>query len=274
MNEENSDVLNTTREGKKVEDLLAGAKEGRKESGETEGKKVELLLTRTEEGKKERGPAKGTNDGADEAGRVVGLAQCGDHFPLHKVPTAIAAGAVHALVVQRAQILSILHKEATLGEGLRRGRFSLQEWDVGCYIVIMPECQKSISNKDKCRRIYTITCQRSLKGQLEVIQLWGYDEQKLLLRKEGNGAEVGDAYRQNDMQRLNEARCGCQARCWQLASISWMRYKTSATCPSSMMDMRLTELFRFTRMWSTPRLRLELHSLPRPLRLGRVGMAP
>ena len=55
-------------------------------------------------------------DGADEAGRVVGLSQSGDHFPLHKVPTAIAAGAVHALVVQRAQILSILHEEAPLGE--------------------------------------------------------------------------------------------------------------------------------------------------------------
>ena len=55
-------------------------------------------------------------DGADEAGRVIGLPQGGDHFPLHEVPTAIAAGAVHALVVQRAQILSILHEEAPLGE--------------------------------------------------------------------------------------------------------------------------------------------------------------
>lgn len=55
-------------------------------------------------------------DGADEAGWVVSLAQSSDHFPLHKVPTAIAAGAVHALVVQRAQILSILHEEAPLGE--------------------------------------------------------------------------------------------------------------------------------------------------------------
>lgn len=54
-------------------------------------------------------------DGADEAGRVVGLSQSGDHFPLHKVATAIAAGAMHALVVQRAQILSILHEEAPLG---------------------------------------------------------------------------------------------------------------------------------------------------------------
>lgn len=55
-------------------------------------------------------------DGADEAGGVVGLAQGGDHLPLHKVPAAIAAGAVHALVVQRAQILSILHEEAPLGQ--------------------------------------------------------------------------------------------------------------------------------------------------------------
>lgn len=55
-------------------------------------------------------------DGADEAGGVIGLAQSGDHFPLHKVSTAIAARAVHALVVQRAQIFSILHEEAALGE--------------------------------------------------------------------------------------------------------------------------------------------------------------
>lgn len=55
-------------------------------------------------------------DGADEAGRVVGLSQGSDHFPLHKVPTAIAASTVHALVVQRAQIFSILHEEPPLGE--------------------------------------------------------------------------------------------------------------------------------------------------------------
>lgn len=55
-------------------------------------------------------------DGADKAGRVVGLAQGSDHFPLHKVPTAIAAGAVHALIIQCAQILSILHEEAPLGQ--------------------------------------------------------------------------------------------------------------------------------------------------------------
>lgn len=54
-------------------------------------------------------------DGADEAGGVVGFAKSSDNFPLHKVPTAIAAGAVHALVVQHAQILPILHKEAPLG---------------------------------------------------------------------------------------------------------------------------------------------------------------
>lgn len=47
---------------------------------------------------------------------MVGLAQGGDHFSLHKVPAAIAAGAVHALVVQRAQILTILHEEPPLGE--------------------------------------------------------------------------------------------------------------------------------------------------------------
>lgn len=55
-------------------------------------------------------------DGADEAGRVVGLAQSSNHFSLNKVPTAIAAGTVHALVVQRAQIVSIFHEEAPLGK--------------------------------------------------------------------------------------------------------------------------------------------------------------
>lgn len=55
-------------------------------------------------------------NGADKAGRVVGLAQGSDHLSLNKIPTAIAAGAVHALVVQRAEIVSILHEEAPLGE--------------------------------------------------------------------------------------------------------------------------------------------------------------
>lgn len=55
-------------------------------------------------------------DGADEAGRVVGLSQSCDHFPLHEIPAAVAAGAVHALVVQCAQIFPILHEEAPLGE--------------------------------------------------------------------------------------------------------------------------------------------------------------
>lgn len=47
---------------------------------------------------------------------MVGFAKSSDHFPFHKVPTAIAAGAVHPLVVQHAQILPILHKEAPLGQ--------------------------------------------------------------------------------------------------------------------------------------------------------------
>ena len=47
---------------------------------------------------------------------MVGLAEGCDHFPLHEVPTAIAAGAVYALIVQGAQIFSILHKEAPLGQ--------------------------------------------------------------------------------------------------------------------------------------------------------------
>lgn len=69
-------------------------------------------------------------DGADEAGGVVGLAQCGNHFSLNKVPTAIAAGTVHALVVQRAQILSIFHEEAPLGKvtATHCRRHTLSEW--------------------------------------------------------------------------------------------------------------------------------------------------
>lgn len=55
-------------------------------------------------------------DGADEAGRMVGLAQGGDDFSLDKVPATVAAGAVHALVVEHAQIFPILHEEAPLGE--------------------------------------------------------------------------------------------------------------------------------------------------------------
>lgn len=71
-------------------------------------------------------------NGADEAGRVVGLAQGGDHFSLHKVPAAIATSAVHALVVQRAQILTILHEESPLGEvaaaNCKRHRHSVEVW--------------------------------------------------------------------------------------------------------------------------------------------------
>lgn len=47
---------------------------------------------------------------------MIGLAQCSDHFPLHKVPASSAAGTVHALVVHCAQIISILHEEAALGQ--------------------------------------------------------------------------------------------------------------------------------------------------------------
>lgn len=54
--------------------------------------------------------------GANEAGGVVGLAQCSDHLTLHKVPAAIATGPVHALVVQGAEIIPVLHEEAALGQ--------------------------------------------------------------------------------------------------------------------------------------------------------------
>lgn len=55
-------------------------------------------------------------DGADEAGWVVGLPQSGDHLPLHKLAAGVTAGAMDALVVQSAQVVSILHEESSLSQ--------------------------------------------------------------------------------------------------------------------------------------------------------------
>lgn len=47
---------------------------------------------------------------------MVGLAQGSHHLSFHELPTAMAACPVHPLVVQGAEILSVLYEEATLGQ--------------------------------------------------------------------------------------------------------------------------------------------------------------
>lgn len=47
---------------------------------------------------------------------MVGLAQGGHHLSFHELPAAVAACPIHPLVVQRAQILSVLYEEAPLGQ--------------------------------------------------------------------------------------------------------------------------------------------------------------
>lgn len=47
---------------------------------------------------------------------MVGLAQGSDHLALHELPTAVAPGPVHPLVVQGAQIVPVLYEEASLGQ--------------------------------------------------------------------------------------------------------------------------------------------------------------
>lgn len=53
-------------------------------------------------------------DGANEAGGVVGLPEGRHHLPFNKVSTSMAASSMQPLVVQRAQIFAIFHKETTL----------------------------------------------------------------------------------------------------------------------------------------------------------------
>lgn len=55
-------------------------------------------------------------DGANEAGWMVGLPQSSDHLSLYEIPTAVTAGPMQELVVQSAQIVSVLHKEPTLSK--------------------------------------------------------------------------------------------------------------------------------------------------------------
>ena len=55
-------------------------------------------------------------DCADETGRMVRLAESSDHLSLYKAPTAIAACAMEPLVVQRAQVVPVLHEETSLSQ--------------------------------------------------------------------------------------------------------------------------------------------------------------
>lgn len=45
---------------------------------------------------------------------MVSFSQSCHYFAFHELPAAIAAGAVHALVVQGAEIFSILYEKASL----------------------------------------------------------------------------------------------------------------------------------------------------------------
>ena len=54
--------------------------------------------------------------GANKAGRVVGLPQDCDHLPLYKFPTIVAKCAMKPLEVQRTEVVSIPHEEATLSQ--------------------------------------------------------------------------------------------------------------------------------------------------------------
>lgn len=47
---------------------------------------------------------------------MVGLSQNGHDLSLHKFPTAVAESAVKPLEVQRAEVVTILHEEATLSQ--------------------------------------------------------------------------------------------------------------------------------------------------------------
>lgn len=54
--------------------------------------------------------------GAHKAGWVVSLPQNCDHLSLHKFPTVVAERAVKPLEVQRAEVVTVLHEEATMSQ--------------------------------------------------------------------------------------------------------------------------------------------------------------
>lgn len=54
--------------------------------------------------------------GADEAARMVGLAEGRHHLPFDEVLAAEAAGPVQPLVVLSADVFALAHEEASLGQ--------------------------------------------------------------------------------------------------------------------------------------------------------------
>lgn len=68
-------------------------------------------------------------DGTSKAVGMVGLAQGGHHLSFHELPAAVAACPIHPLVVQRAQILSVLYEEAPLGQ-VTAAHFAGETFDV------------------------------------------------------------------------------------------------------------------------------------------------
>lgn len=68
-------------------------------------------------------------DGTSKAVGMVGLAQGGHHLSFHELPAAVAACPIHSLVVQRAQILSVLYEEAPLGQ-VTAAHFAGETFDV------------------------------------------------------------------------------------------------------------------------------------------------
>lgn len=54
--------------------------------------------------------------GADKAAGVVSLSQGGHHLPLDEVLATEAASPVHPLVVQSADVFTLPHEEASLGQ--------------------------------------------------------------------------------------------------------------------------------------------------------------
>lgn len=66
---------------------------------------------------------------AGEAVGVVGLAQSRHHLPLHELPAAVTARAVHPLVVQGAEVLPVLDEEASLSQ-VAAAHFAGETFDV------------------------------------------------------------------------------------------------------------------------------------------------
>lgn len=55
-------------------------------------------------------------NGTGKAVRVIGLPKSCHYLSLHKFPTAITACSIHSLVIQGAEIFSVLYEEASLSQ--------------------------------------------------------------------------------------------------------------------------------------------------------------